>query len=92
MSDIEEIEEKIEKGRKREKVLRQKKAEGKARLEEKQRQFRELEAKVEKAGYSLSDLDEVANAKKSELNGLVAAYHQALDEAEERFQEYEQEE
>lgn len=90
-TDIEEIKERIEDGKEREEELRQKKAAAEAKLNELKRQLKELKETVDESGYELDNLDEVINEKQSKLNGLVASYEQALDEAEKRFEQYDME-
>ena len=92
MSEIDELEQKIKKGKKRAEKLRHKKAEKKAKLEEAQRQLAQLKEAAEEKGIDLGDIDEEINELQSTLNGRVATYMQALDEAEERFEQYEEEE
>jgi chromosome segregation ATPase len=86
--ELDELEDKIQKGKEREEALRRRIEKRKARLDEAQRQLEALQSEVEEEGYELQNLDEAINELKSNLTGKVASYHQALDEAEERLDEY----
>lgn len=71
----------------REKVVNQK-AEKVARLKSAQAELKALKEEAAEKGYELNEIPEILPQKKKELNAKLALIEAALDEVEEKLDEY----